>query len=369
MKKTVLAVAIASTMASSGNLMAASLEDRLMAMEKRINYLEQRVQSQDQVIQDKDAELRELKGGSDTPWFQKVGIGGAIEVEANSVSTDGSPDTSDVVAATVELGITAQVNDWVSAEFVAKYSEDTDNADADSDNDFNVDTAMVAIANPDANWFVNAGHYTMPFGAYSTNMLADPLTLNMGETGDTAIEVGIDNDGLGASIYIFQGDNETETNSFGAQITYSTEGENFSFTGHLGYINNIGETDGISGDSNETAGWVVSAELTTGPFTVIGEYITASDNVSALGNAEPSAYNLEVGYGFDVAGMPATIALGVQGTDEASHSGVDLAEERVIGAFTLEIQEGTTVGLEFINDEAYDGTETDTVTGKLAVEF
>ena len=59
-----------------------SIEDRLAKMEQRIRYLEERVASQDQVIVEKERQISALSAGEGDAWYNRVEIGGAIELEA-----------------------------------------------------------------------------------------------------------------------------------------------------------------------------------------------------------------------------------------------------------------------------------------------
>ncbi len=50
------------------------------------------------------------------------------------------------------------------------------------------------------------GRFTVPFGSYETNMISDPLTLEIGETGEDALMVGFEAAGFYGSFYVFNGD-------------------------------------------------------------------------------------------------------------------------------------------------------------------
>lgn len=370
MKKSVLALAIACAVTGS-NAIASSTDDRLAALEKRLAYLEQRIQSQDEVIREKDQQIAEMRAasGSDGGWFQSVEIGGLVEVEASHTSPDGGPDESDIIVPTVELGINAKINDWVSGELVLLYEERTDN-----DGELNIDTAVLNIADPNANWFINAGHFFVPFGTFETHMVSDPLTLDLAETSDSAFEFGIDMQAFTASAYVFQGDHDSEINNFGLALNSEIESGNVHFAGHLGYINNLAESNGIVDGGwitagNESAAWIASAQLNMGPFALIAEYLAATEGFADAGNQKPKVYNVEAAYSFDAGSLPATVAIGYQGTEDASHANFDLAENRILGAISFEVAEGTSLAFEYATEEDYAGAQTDTITGLLAVEF
>ena len=142
-------------------------------MEQRIQYPEERVAVQDKVIVEKDRRISSLTAREDS-WFDRVEMSGVIEVEAVH---EGEGDG--VTAAKVSTpGVAA--HDRGGAEAVLLYKGE----------DLNVDTATLTVAPPDGPWSFTAGQYTLPFGTYETNLISDPLTLEIGETGETALELG-----------------------------------------------------------------------------------------------------------------------------------------------------------------------------------
>ena len=391
MKKTVLAAALTVALFGTGGASAASFADELAAIKARLNQLEQQVTAQNQVIREKDREIAALKqatgGGDGGGWFNEIEIGGVVEVEAGWNDPYTGDDTSDVVVATVELGIAAQINDWVGSEIVLLYEED--------DTDLEIDVATITIANPDGPWFVTSGQQYLPFGTFETNLVSDPLTLEIGETRESAVLLGIENDGFGAAVYVFNGDNKKDgddrIDNFGAVAGYGQEGEDSGFAVNVGYINDIGDSDSLqaaiadpsnlgSNDvADHVAGWSVDALFSSGPFVVIAEYVAAMDEFQvgelpfAGRGAEPSAFNVEAGYNFMLGGKDATVAIAYQGTDEAF--ALDLPETRVLAAVSVEVMANTTVSLEWAHDEDYDpadggtGESANTATAQLAVEF
>jgi hypothetical protein len=378
MKTTLLAAAVAVTLGLPHAVGAAALEDELAAIKARLNALEQQVREQNRVIAAKDREITALRGevtraadgdGNVPGWFERIQIGGLIEVEASHSSPDGGSDSSDIITPTVELGITAQVSDWVSAELVLLYEEDSDN-----NGDFGVDTAMVSVADPDSRWFVNAGQFTLPFGHYETFMVADPLTLDLGETADTTLAVGMDFGLVSASIYAFDGDRGSRVNNFGAALGLVREFDGVGLSAHLGYIDDLNESDGLQdlgldNGSQNAAGWTAALGLGFGPVSLIAEYVAALDGFDGAAGARPSAFNLEAGYGFELAGRPALVAIAWQGTDDYAAIDTAVSEQRLAAAVSVEIFDGTRVALEYRTDKDYTGASTDTATALLAVEF
>ena len=369
MKKTALVLAISAGITTGGGVSAASMDDRVKAMEKRLQYLEQRVSSQGDVIREKDKQISELSENTGDGWFQSIEFGGLVEVEAQRVSPDGEDDSSDIYVATVELGVAAQVNDWTEAEIVLLYEDEGDHS-----GEIDVDTGTITIADPDSFWFVTAGQYALAFGDYSTNLISDPITLDAAETNDAVIEAGIEMAGVNASAYVFKGDQETEISNGGLKLGYTLERDLFALSGSLGWINDFGESNAVvdegTAQTNKAAAWTAFAQLDVGPVTVIGEYVAATEALDAYSTTdEPSAYNLEAAYHFEVMSKPSTFAVGLQGTDEASAFAGGLDEKRTMAALSMEILEGASLAIEYTKAEDYDGVENDIITSQLAVEF
>jgi hypothetical protein len=369
--------------------MAMSIEERMSQMEQRMQYLEKRVVSQDKALAEKDQQIAELKqsGGSGGGWFQKVEVSGAVEIEASRSSPYTGSSTSDVVVATAAIGVAAQVNDWTSAEISLLYEED--------DTPLEVDTATITIADPDAAWFVTSGQQFVPFGSFETGLVSDPLTLEIGETRETAVLGGFDNGMFSAGVYAFNGTNEktsgNETvDNWGAVFGFTRDG----FSAGIGYINDIGDSDGLqdglTGNTlvDHVPGITANAMAEFGGFTFIAEYTAATDDfqVGELSfngaGAQPEAFNIEIGTGFTLAGKEASFAIAYQGTDEAI--ALELPETRIAAAVSVEIYENTALSLEWAHDEDYStsdsgtgingaitgtGKKADTVTAQLAVEF
>jgi hypothetical protein len=218
----------------------------------------------------------------------------------------------------------------------------------------------------------------VPFSSYETNLVSDPLTLEIGETRETSVLVGYEAAGFAVGGYIFNGDsNDGDDNTidnFGVVAGYGQESEDFAFGVNVGYINHIGDSDTLQDTAPDVAdyvpGWTFDGIFAMGPFTVIGEYTMAADSFEA---GEPRAWNIEGAYAFELADMPASFAIGYQGTDEAL--ALELPETRVAAALSVEIYDATALSFEWAHDEDYDesdggtGNSADTATLQLAVEF
>lgn len=284
-------------------------------------------------------------------------IGGVVEVEASS-----GDDTSDITVATVEVGLAAQINEKVAAEVVLLHEED--------ETDLSIDTATINLAFTDT-LRVTAGQTYIPFGVFDSNMISDPLTLELAETSATALQADITTGPLIASLYTFNGVNaEEEIDNWGVNFAWANDNLFLA----LGYLANIGDTDTIAAETldSKVPGISMSASVKVAGFSLTGEYISANDEFQIgdgnadyqfTARAQPSATNIELAYSTG----ETTFAVGVQNTDEAEDLG--LPEKRALAAISHELMENTLVALEWAGDEDYTGERSDTVTAQLAVAF
>ncbi len=312
-------------------------------------------------------------------WIESITISGAIEVEVSSENDYDDNDSSDIALATADINVDAVLNDWTTG-FVC-YSMGDDGVMA-------VDEATITLGNTEKNpIFFTGGKMYVPFGAFESNMLSDPITLDLGEVQDDALLIGAEISGFNAAVYLFNGeideDGEDDTNNcFGASVGYAAKIDSLSFAVGADFINSITESGGLGDviDDNGllldtyTAGYAVHGSLFYGPVNFFAEYLAAADDLefTASTTDAPSAIALEAGYTFEIAGKESVVAAGYQFSSDA---GGLLPESRVIGAFSLALADGLGVTLEYKQDTDYDeedggtGEDATAITANLALEF
>jgi hypothetical protein len=378
MNKLVLAAALAALGLPAH---ADSVEDRLATLEARLAQMEKRLLDQNRALSAKDARIAELEhrqadaaapvatGGSGG-WLDRIEVGGLVQIDANHVSPAQGDDTSDITAHKLELELGARVNDWVGAQMLVKYEEDSDN-----DGEVEIETLRLVVADPEAPWFVNAGQFVLPFGSYASYQLSDPITKELGETLDSAIEAGVAAGGFSASVYAFQGDRQDTVSNLGVSAGFEQDFEGGRLVAGLGYINDLAETNAIvdggwvAGSDDKVGGWTASAQLDLGAFHLIAEYLAAMDEFDSAGGDRPRVYNLEAAYDFAALGRPAYLALGAQGARDAEDAHWALPETRLLGTVAVEVVQDTWLGLEYKRDKDFAGERESTLTGRLSVAF
>jgi len=320
---------------------------------------------------------------------ERVTLSGVVELEAASAEDFEGNDNSDITLATVELGLDAEINEWVNAHLLFLWEEDEGPVD--------LDEGTITLGNLQKfPLYLTAGKMYVPFGAFESNMISDPLTLELGENSESAAQIGFEASGFYGSFYTFNSDineigDDDEINSFGADVGYGLENGNMSLDLGVGWINNLSSSDSLTDFLSPTiqdypAGLTAHLTLGYGPFMLIGEYLGALDafQVDELDfngtGAEPSAWNIEAAYTREIKGKETTFAVGYQQTDEAFALG--LAKERILATIGVEIWENTSLAFEYLHEEDYSaqdystvieasgtGNDANAATLQLAVEF
>jgi len=330
--------------------------------------------------------------------LKNVEISGLIEVEASTEESFDNENSSDITLSTVEVAVLARINEWVEGGALFLYEED--------ETELSVDEGFITIRNEERTPFhLKAGKMVVPFGIYQSRMISDPLTLEIGETHETAILAGIASRGFDINLYACKGDTmesvaDDRVTHYGAFAAYAKEFEKLSVDVGAGYLSSLMDSDGLSGfltEQEETipetsglllerapfvGGFAAHAIFCAGPVAVITEYVGAVeeyelDYTDAGGFPEtisfqPKAYTLEADYSFNVFEKEAFAGIGYQRTDEMAGT---LPEIRYLACTGAEIFRNTSVALEYAHDDDYDaedgGTDevADRVTAKLAVIF
>lgn len=343
----------------------------------------------DNGVSDRGEKLENDSGRPIAVLADRVELSGLVEVAAGAGEDFSGDDWSDITLSTVEIGLDATISEWASAHLLLLYEE------GEEDNHVTVDEGIITIGNLDEfPAYLSAGKMYVPFGFFQTNMISDPLTLEIGETGDSALQIGFETGGLYGSLYGFNGDitardDDDKIDGYGANLGYGLEKDAMALDVGMGWFNNMADTDGI-GDylaeemdldavDDYVNGLSLYAVFTAEPFTLIGEYVAALDDFAAdeIGfhgkGARPAAWNIEAAYSTELFSRATTFALGYQ----SSHEAVDLGlpEDRYIAAVTFAVFDNTNLALEYLHDEDYEekdggtGNDAHATTLQLGVEF
>lgn len=326
----------------------------------------------------------EGKTGNLSDWLGKIELSGLIEVEAGYVNTDpttgSSEDESDLTLATVELGIDADFTKHVSGHVLLLWEED------EEDDHIIVDEAFIRLDGEDVlPFYLQAGKMYVPFGNFDSMFISDPLTLELGETRESAALVGYANDQFDLSVGVFNGDidetgKDDHIDSFVASAVYTLpEGAvaGLALTGGVSWISNIADSD-VLGDEivgseldDKVSGLAAFVTATLNErWTLIAEYLGALDEFEAGELSfdggeefEPKTWNVELGYAVTDA---LEVALRYEGGDDL---GELLPDSQYGIAASYGLFESTTLAVEYLHGEFENDDEQDVLTAQLAFEF
>jgi hypothetical protein len=205
----------------------------------------QPVLSQSMSSYELEQEIKALKEKVEAGVPGGLSFSGAVVVEACFENGYGDENTSDITLATVEFGLEAGVSEWAVATVVFVWEED-------DTEQVEVDEGTITLGNTEKTpFYLTAGKFVVPFGNYETNMISDPLTLEIGETSQSAVQLGLEHpSGFSGSLYSFNGDidedGEDDTiTCLGANVDYALEGEHIGLDIGAGWINNSRIISGV----------------------------------------------------------------------------------------------------------------------------
>ncbi len=380
-KKTLLAGATSMALGSLSPFSTAVADEQELRQEiLNLKHKVERLEKSRIPLATEETEKEELQAN----WFDNITLSGLVEVEAGYVDTpDGSE--SDVILATVEFGIDAQLTDWVNAHVLFLYEDGMDNPE--------VDEAIITIANLDESpWLLAAGRMYVPFGNYDSNMVSDPLTLEIGETREEAVQAGYFSGNFYSSAFVFNGDaNEdgsTHIDDFGFNLGWAHEAsdEHMGYALGASWINNLADSDSLQetiidpNDLQDKVGGIgLHGLLNLGSFVLIAEYLGATESFDIAdlafdgGGAKPQAWNLEAAWLFQIMEKDAIIGVAWQQTKDAL--ALELPESRFLATASVEVYKNTALSLEYAHDEDYSvnkggsGDASDALTLQLAASF
>ncbi|MEE8574249.1 MAG: LbtU family siderophore porin, partial [Thermodesulfobacteriota bacterium] len=335
-------------------------------------------------LEEKQAELYHSRAEKRMPGlFKEVAemltIGGLVEVEAYADETKmvgmKTNRDSDIVLATVEVGIDAEVHEYVNAHVLLLWEEDDTEMVV-------VDEGIITITSP-YGASVAAGRMYVPFGAFNSHMISDPMTVDLGETGESSVMLGFEHQYVSIFAGVFNGhvdeadDREFRDDFYGAVNITPIEGVSVGAY----YISNIAESDSdITG--HEAAGTTMMSQvagvggyvsLEFGPIMAEGEYLAATEDfhsadLDANGDGKgdhPKTWNLELAV---APHERIEVAARYEGSDEF----FGFPDSRYGGAVSVSLFPNVGLALEFLYSDFEknngDGS-VKTGTAQLGVEF
>ena len=365
------------------------LEKKNIITDKEAADMRQEVESSSQAGDKKvyETKLAGLLGN----WADKIHPSACIEVEASYEDynfhdpSERDTDTSDLVLATVEIGFDVDIAKHVKASLFFLYEED--------DTEFDVDQGIITIDGADVvPLYVDLGKMYVPFGRFESHFIRDPLTLELGETNETAAVGGFRNDLLELSVGVFNGDvdktgkgsNHIDNYLASACFTFpETTVPDLDLTAGISWVSNIADSDGLQEKIEEAAEEAKKKATIKKHVDGFNAFIIASFQDRFFFNAEylgainhiemdtldegksykPEAWTIELACGV-------TDSLNLAVCYEGSHDCDNfLPKKQFGGVVSYELFKDTSIALEYLYGKFENKDTRHLMTTQLAIEF
>lgn len=324
---------------------------------------------------------------ADRSWLR---VTGQMDIEAVLMRPHVGENSRGIGVAEAVVDVAADFSQGISAE-LQFLAEDTDIGAPENlpgAEDFRLEVATLTYTPATAPCYATAGRDFLPFGRFHTNLVSDPLTLELGETIEFSWNVGYSWNGWSFSAFGFNGDDDGKGGlaGYGAAFGYSNEGErtgielNLAYTSDLGYSENLLAHLATTGAQWEaTPGWTASAMLRTGRASLILEYLGSLEHFEpqvidfAGRGARPTSWMVEAAYGFTLSGRDATAAVGYQVTGQSL--ALQLPKRRWLAVLRVHLADPVAVAIELARDRDYaervggSGADVTLVTAQFSLFF
>ena len=303
--------------------------------------------------------------------FGKIEFSGALEGEFGYIAAE--EDESDFALATVELGADVSLMSNVNGHILFLYEQ------GGNDDNIAVDEGTIDLKLPvtlPVGLSLSLGRMYVPFGQFNSHFVADPFTLDIGETGQIALQISASHEMVEASaaVYNEEVDDSSQIGDMAARVAVSAPegalGEDIGLSLGASFITNMAGTDGltdmIGGEVSETAmglGGFISINA-MGVF-LEGEIVMALSDVEMPDGEtlKPRAFNVELGYS-----LPNT-PIEIAGRFEQLSEDGDNSTNRFGGVVSIGLfDEAASLALEFLRTDDGDAAE-NSIVGQLAIEF
>lgn len=325
-----------------------------------------------------EAREKDAEGFAISLGRKKLRFWGALEVEAGYLDQKDQAAASDVNVASALLGLDVTCSDRLTGR-IALLHEDGEEPEVA------LDEAHLTVSRPKimgGEAKITAGRNHLPFGAFASIMVSDPLTLELGETNRNLVLTGWENGKVAVQAGFFNGERDTTGHDVidnGVAALSFTPTEQISFG--VSYLCDLAEskadllagTDPAIYEKNVGA---ASAHLTLklAPVTVTVEYLGALKEFSKEVITDPGKTSNLTGLKPRTWFTEATFApsedWAVSGRyEKAKDYQNDVARYGATVSYGLDVN--TTLSLEYLYSDFARETE-DTaqqVTVQLALEF
>lgn len=283
--------------------------------------------------------------------------------EEKSFKDGSNENESDLVIDKIKMNLDIDVTENIKFDTNIEYKDGKD---------LYIDSAEFDISlNDDLS--IAVGKIDIPFGVFEGEMISDPLTKDLGEITQTTIGlIWKPVNSLKLSAWVYDSDIEGEINNAAAALEFKPSD---AISLGVGIVSDIcvGDlSDAIEleddAEHDQTAGvnaWI--ALNLTDSVSILGEYISAIDNIDAINGDKPQTWAIDLVY---EATDAITIAARYEGSKEFLAD--ETPESRFGGTISYAFNDVVTLSAEYLYGKYDDAAEIDDchlVSGRLVFDF
>ena len=155
----------------------------------------------------------EEKEGDD--WTKRIKLSGLLEGEYRwkkyrDISDKNSDSTSDLYLRRLELGLEAEITDWIKANMTLN-SEWIGDSVNNGDEKITVDEATITLQKENSPLYFVMGKRPQPFGVFENHLITDPMTQDAYETKKAGLTAGYTGPlGLDVSATVYKGEEQMD---------------------------------------------------------------------------------------------------------------------------------------------------------------
>jgi hypothetical protein len=291
-------------------------------------------------------------------------------------------DSSDITLSKVELGVDVDLSRYVQGHILFLWEEDkTEPVD--------LDEGFLTISGADkVPLYLNLGKMYVPFGRFESHFISDPLTLELGETRESAVVGGFKKDWLELSAGAFNGDigktgSDDHIDSYVASASFTLPQDSVSGLGlsaGVSYLSNIADSNGL-----QEVGIGVSAPSLKKHVGGLSAFVSAclrerffldAEYLGAVDRFEPGELSFEPGRGLKPRAWNFELAYRVtEGLEcalryEGTRDCGDFLPERQYGvALIYSLFENTSLALEYLHGRFDNDDKRDLLSAQLSAGF
>ena len=289
------------------------------------------------------------------------------------------------------LDTTAYISPWVNAFVELKW-----NSTPAGQNTIKANRAFITLGKLNRSpFYASIGTMYLPFGRYSTAMVSDPITKQMGRALSTqgAILAGFSKPNVSAQVFGFSGNSKINNKAddvFGADANYYANYGHGKAQLGAGLINNLSESIGLQGYlyydaatanviptgftgqnmAKQVPAYDLNAQASYDAFVVTTEFIgttTAYANSDLSFNnagAKPKAFHIEGLYNFTMIHRPSNAGLFFDHTAQAL--GLAMPQNSFGVVFNTEVAKDLQFAAQYSHNTDYKTTDSATATPAIS---